>query len=173
MREPSPVVTLPKGWQRERVQRLARICRCIDAGRTSGKRIHEILVWFAWRWKGCFYKCDSARPIRFGYGTLMRCYYAWRSSGGDVVALALRYRCGNQKVSTSKSLKLSKLCLAPEAKSFSAAYRGLIAPGATESAYRYAMLARLRAALAALLANRRRGQALERAARRLLQEVTE
>jgi hypothetical protein len=68
---------------------------------------------------------------------------------------------------------LSKLCLAPDTRSFSAAYRKLKAPGATESAYRYAMPAQLRAALTALVAHRRRGQALERAARRLLQEVAE
>jgi hypothetical protein len=68
--------------------------------------------------------------------------------------------------------ELATLCLAPETRSFSEAYRKLVAPGATESAYRYATPVRLRAALAKLLAHRRREQALERAARQLLGELS-
>jgi hypothetical protein len=82
---------------------------------------------------------------------------------------ALLYWSANRKASIGQVVKLSKLCLVPESRSFSAAYRRLKAPGATESAYRYATPVRLRAALAALLAHRRRGQALERAARRILE----
>jgi hypothetical protein len=66
-------------------------------------------------------------------------------------------------------IRLAKSCLSRETLSFSAAYRKLSGPGATESAYRYATPKRLRMALAALLANRRRGMALEGAARRLLE----
>jgi hypothetical protein len=66
-------------------------------------------------------------------------------------------------------MTLSKLCLVPESRSFSAAYRKLKTPGATESAFRVATPAPLRAALAGMLAHRRRGQALERAARRILE----
>jgi hypothetical protein len=68
-------------------------------------------------------------------------------------------------------IELSRFCLAPEIKSFSAAYRKLATPGATESAYRYATPARLRAAVAALLAHRRHEQVLKRVARQILAEV--
>lgn len=160
-------------WQQERLQRLARICRCLDRGRANGKRLGKMLTRFAWIWKGRHYKCDPARSIRFRYSTLLRLYRAWRNGGRTPAALALHYRCGNQKVSATQATRLSKLCLAPETRSFSAAYRKLKAPGATESVYRYATPARLKAALAALLAHRRHEQVLERAARQLLEDASE
>jgi hypothetical protein len=159
---------LLRGWQCERERRLARICRCIDAGHARGHRIHEMLVNHAWRWKNRYYSSDPARPIRFRFSTLRRLYYDWVNGGRVPEALALRYWRGNRKSSTGQVIELVGLCLAPETRSFSEAYRKLVAPGATESAYRYATPARLRAALAKLLAHRRREQALERAARQLL-----
>ncbi len=120
-------------------------------------------------WKARHYKCDPARPIRFRFTTLRRLYYPWRDSGRTPDALALHYWRGNRKASISQVVELSKLCLAPETKSLSAAYRTLKSPIATHWAYRKAMPSRLKAALAALLAHRRRGLALERAARRLLE----
>src|ERR1035441_1255752 len=37
----------PKGWQRERIQRAARICRCIARGHAEGKRtLHKMFVCF-------------------------------------------------------------------------------------------------------------------------------
>jgi hypothetical protein len=167
MREPPPVVTF--GWRRERVQRLSRICRCLDRGLAAGKRLRRMVRFHAWRWRGRHFKCDPTRAIHFKASTIRRVYRMWRKGGRTPAALALRYRCGNQKVSTSQVVELSKTCLAPETKSFSQAYRKLKAPGATESAFRYATPAPLRAALAALLAHRRRGQALERDARRILE----
>jgi hypothetical protein len=131
-----------------------------------------MLVKHAWRWRARHYKCDPERRIHFGYGTLARLYRTWRSGGGRTPAtLALHYWCGNRKVSMGQVIALSKLCLAAETRSFSAAYRKLTAPGATESAYRYATPARLRAALAALLAHRRHEQVLKSAAERLLEEI--
>jgi len=152
--------------------RLARICRCLDAGRARGRRLHEMLVNHAWRWKGRCYNADPARPIRFRLSTLQRLYYQWVKGGRLPEALALRYWRGNRKASMGQVTELATLCLAPETRSFSEAYRKLVAPGATESAYRYAMPARLRAALAKLLAQRRREQALKRAARQLLGELS-
>jgi hypothetical protein len=166
-----PAVTFPKGWQRERVQRLARICRCIDAGQARGKRMHEMLVNHAWRWRARQYKSDPARPIRFRYSTLLRLYYTWRKGGRIPDALALHYWRGRPKATMGQVVELSKLCLAPETSSFSAAYRKLQAPGATECAFRYAMPARLKGAVAKLLAHRRRGQALEREARKVLEAL--
>jgi hypothetical protein len=162
----------PKGWQRERVHRLARIFRCIERGRARGKRLHKMLNRFAWIWKARNYKCDPARAIHFRKSTLLRLYYTWRDAGRTPEALALHYWRGNRKASRSQVVKLSKLCLAPETMSLSAAYRTLKSPNATHWAYRKAMPPRLKAALAALLAHRRRGQALERAARRILEELT-
>ena len=159
-----------KHWERR--QRLARICHCLDRRRANGKRLHESLVWFAWRWKARTYKCDPTRKIRFSYGTLNRIYHDWLRAGRTPAALELRYRRGNRKASRGQVIELAGHCLAPETRSFSEAYRKLVAPGATESAYRYAMPVRLRAALAKLLAHRRREQALERAARQLLGELS-
>jgi hypothetical protein len=131
--------------------------------------MHEMLVWFAWRWKGRRYKCDPARRIRFGYGTLTELYYRWKENGRTPAALALRYPCANRKLSARHVAELSKLCLAPETMSLSEAWRKLPARVATKSAYYYAIPKRLRAALARLLAHRRRGQTLERAARQHLE----
>jgi hypothetical protein len=157
-----------EAWQRERVQRLARICRCLERGQAAGKSLRRMVRFHAWRWRGRHYKCDPARAILFKASTILRIYRMWRNGGRKPAALALHYWRGNRKASIGQVVKLSKLCLAPEIRAFSAAYRKLEAPGATESAYRYATPARLRAALAALLAHRRRGQSLDRAARQLL-----
>jgi hypothetical protein len=128
-----------------------------------------MIVLHAWRWRGRCYKCDPKRAIRFRYSTLLRLYYDWCNGGRTPETLALHYWRGNRKASIGQVVKLLELCLAPETRSFSAAYRKLIAPGATESAYRHATPAPLRAALAALLAHRRHEQVLERAARQLLE----
>jgi len=175
----------PKGWQRdrvrraaseawqlERIQRLSRICRCLDRGQAAGKRLCRMVRLHAWRWRGRHYKANPSQAIRFKANTILRIYRAWRAGGRTPAALALHYWRGNRKVSPGRVVELAKLCLLPETKSFSAAYRKLKAPGATESAYRYAMPARLRAALAALLAHRRHEQVLERAARRILRGLT-
>ena len=170
---PAPFFS-PRGWQRERIQRAARICRCIERGQVGGKRtIHKMLVRFAWIWKDRHYTCDPTRRIRFSYPTLRRLYYAWKNGGRNPDALALWYWRGNRRASMCQVLKLATFCLEAETMSFSAAYRRLKAPGVTESAYRYATPTRLRAALAALLAHRRHEQVLERAARRLLKELAE
>lgn len=162
---------ISKRCHRERAQRLGRICRCLERGRASGKTLHKMLVKHAWRWRGRFYKADPARPIRFTAGTILRVYYAWRDGGRTPDALALHYRRGCRKASMGQVIELSKLCLAPETKSFSEAYRKLPAPAVTESAYRYATPARLRGALAALLAHRRRGHALVRTTKQLLEGI--
>lgn len=162
----------PKGWQRERIQRAARICHCIERGHAEGKRtLHKMFVRFTWVWKDRHYACDPSRRIRFGYGTLRRLYYSWKSGGGTRTALALHYWRGNRKASMEQVIELANLCLLPETKSFSAAYRKLATPGATHWAFRVATPARLRVALAALLAHRWHEQVLERAARRILAEV--
>jgi hypothetical protein len=59
--------------------------------------------------------------------------------------------------------------LLPETASFSAAYRKLDTPGATESAFRYATPAPLRIAVAKLLAHRRHEEVLVRTVRRFLE----
>jgi hypothetical protein len=167
----SPATSFLKGWQRERIQRLARICRCIDRGRQQGKRLRKIVILHAWRWRGRHYKSDPKRPIRFKASTILRTYYAWRNGGRTPATLALGYWRGNRRASGCQVVELSKLCLAADTKSFSAAYRSLKSPGATESAYRRAMPARVRIALANLHDHRRHGESLERAARKLLGEV--
>jgi hypothetical protein len=154
-------------WQRERVSRLVRIFRCVEQGRKSGKRLHRQLVRFACRWNGKRYTCDPTRSMHLSYPTLVRLYYLWRTSGK--AALELRYRCPNQRIKPAELRALLELCLQPQVFSFSAAYRQLPGPLASIWAYRYATPGRLRAALAALLAHRRRERVLQRAARALLE----
>ncbi len=100
-------------------------------------------------------------------------FRVWRKGGRTPAALALHYWRGNRKASLGQMFALSELCLSAEARSFSGSFRKLKAPGATESAYRYATPARLRGALAAVLKNRRSGESLQRKARKLLEEVAQ
>jgi hypothetical protein len=125
----------------------------------------------AWRWRCRKYKTNPARPIRFKGSTILRIYRMWRKGGRTPDALALHYWRGNRKATMGQVVELSKLCLAPGTSSFSAAYRKLELPGATECAFRYAMPARLKGAVAKLLAHRRQGQALECAARKVLEAL--
>jgi hypothetical protein len=168
---PPARATISSNWQRERVQRLTRIFRCIDGGLARGKRLNKMLVKHAWRWRARHYKANPAQAIHFRKSTLLRLYYTWRDGGRTPDTLALHYWRGNRKASLGQVIELSKLCLAPDTKSFSAAYRKLANPGATHWAFRVATPAPLRAAVAELLAHRRHEQVLEQAARRILAEV--
>jgi hypothetical protein len=144
----------PISWQRERVQRLARICRCLDRGRVNGKRLHEMLVWFAWRWKARTYKCDPTRKIRFSYVTLRRLYNQWRANAGNPGALALRYRAP-VKLRRGHVQQFAGLCINSEARSFAEAYGKLPRPRATVYAYRLALGARPLRRVVKLFAARR------------------
>ena len=158
-------------WQLERDNLVARICRCLVRGQVAGRPLHKMVVRFVWKWNGHPYKCDPERVIRLQYGTLKGLFYRYKNGGRTPSAIALRYHRGNQKALLRQVIELSTLCLAPEIKSFSAAYRKLASPDATESAYRYATPVRLRTAVAALLAHRRHEQVLEGVARRALEEL--
>jgi hypothetical protein len=151
--------------------RLARICFCLERGQAAGKRLRKMARLHAWRWRGRHYKASPSQAIHFRASTILRVYRLWRKGGRTPAALALHYWRANRKASMGQVIELSKLCLAPDTKSFSAAYRKLATPGATHWAFRVATPARLRVALAALLAHRRHEQVLERAARRILAEV--
>jgi hypothetical protein len=165
----SPATSSPRNWKRERIQRATRIFRCLERGRARGKSLAGMLVKHAWRWRGRHFKADPARRIHFRKSTLLRLYYQWVKGGRKPEALALHYRCGNQKITTSQVVELTRLCLPSETRSFSAAYRKLAAPGATASAFRYATPPPLRRAVAKLLAHRRHEQVLLRNVRRFLE----
>ena len=151
----------------------ARICRCMDLGRVQGKPLRKMVRFHAWRWRGRHYKAAPFQPILLKASTIHRLYRMWRKGGRTPAALAFHYWRGNRKASMGQVIELAKLCLASGTKSFSEAYRKLAAPGAVESAYRYATPPRLRVALAELLAHRRHEQVLERDAQRILAEVAE
>ena len=142
------------GWQLERVQRLARICRCLDRGQANGKRLHEALVWFAWRWKARTYKCDPCRKIRFSYVTLRRLYNQWKANAGNPVALALRYRAP-VKLRKGHVQQFAAICINSPSRSFAEAYGRLPRPRATVYAYRLALGARLLSRVVKLFAARR------------------
>jgi hypothetical protein len=141
-------------WQWEYAHRLARIFRCVDRGLASGKPLHGILVWFAWRWKGRHYSSDPSRRIRFGYGTLRRKYREWKAAGRNPEALALRYRAP-VKLRPGHVQQFAGLCIYAKARSFAEAYGSLPRPRATVSAYRLALGARLLRRVVNLFAARR------------------
>jgi hypothetical protein len=141
-------------WQSERSHRLARICRSLDRGRASGKRLHKMLVWFAWRWKEHYYKSEPTRKMQFGYVTLRRVYYQWRANGGNPEALVLRYRVP-VKLHKSHVLDFARVCINSGARSLAQAYGRLPRPRATVYAYRLALGGRLLRSVVKLFAARR------------------
>jgi len=143
--------------------------RCIQRGRESGKRVHEQLVLFTWRWNGKAYHSDPSRSFRFSYATLNRLYYAWRK-GGDS-ALALHYHGGRQKIGPAQLRPLLEVCLRPETLSFGEAYRQLGSPVVAECSYRYALNVMDRGLTRRLLAQRRKVVSAELVGRRILQEM--
>lgn len=154
-----------KSWQQERIRRLARICRCIDRGRANGKRIHEELVWFAWRWRNRCYKADPSRKIRFGYGTLRRTYYRWKHSGGDPQALKLAYwsQPSRAPLAWADTQKLVRASLRCNARSLRAAYLAIEDPlGRTCDAWRHALPREIRKTLVELYRTRRHAAIIER-----------
>ena len=145
----------PKGWQRERIQRAARICRCIARGHAEGKRtLHKMFVCFTWVWKDRHYACDPSRRIRFGYGTLRRLYYRWKASGGDPAALAVNYRAP-VKIRPGRALDFARLCINSDFRSFAEAYARLSRPVATVYGYRLALRPKLLRRIVRLFAARR------------------
>ena len=164
-RIPPPAQSIsPKGWQRERLQRLARICRCLDRGQAGGKRLHEMLVWFTWRWKGRHYKSDPKRRIRLGYGTLKRLYRRWKASGGNPAALALNYRAP-VKVRPGLAVEFARICVNSDVRSFTEAHGRLPRPVATWFAYRLSLPPMLRRRVVGLFAARRLADCRMRKAR--------
>jgi hypothetical protein len=106
---------------------------CIQRGQKSGKRVHEQLVWFAWRWNGKAYHSDPSRCFRFSYATLNRLFYAWRKGGES--ALALGYRAP-VKIRQGQAVGFAQACLRPEVMGFIEAHARLPRPRATFYAYR-------------------------------------
>ena len=120
-------------WEQERSARLRRMFHCIQRGHESGKRVHEQLVWFTWRWNGKAYHSDPSRSFRFSYATLSRLFYAWRKCGES--ALALGYRAP-VKIRQGQTVGFAQACLRPEVRSFIDAHARLPRPRATFYAYR-------------------------------------
>src|ERR1035438_2144549 len=156
-RIPPPAQSIsPRGWKREYVYRAARIFRCMDRGQAGGKRLHEMLVWFTWRWKGRHYKSDPKRRIRLGYGTLKRLYRRWKASGGNPAALALNYRAP-VKVRQGLAVEFARVCISSDVRSFTEAHGRLPRPVATWFAYRLSLPPMLRRRVVGLFAARRLG----------------
>jgi hypothetical protein len=126
----------------------------MDRGQAGGKRLHEMLVWFTWRWKGRHYASDPKRRIRLGYGTLKRLYRRWKASGGNPAALALNYRAP-VKVRQGHALDFARVCVNTPVRSFADAYARLPRPRATVFAYRLALGDKLLRRIVRLFAARR------------------
>jgi hypothetical protein len=154
-RIPPPAQSIStRGWQRERVQRLARIFRCLDRGQAKGRRLHERLVRFAWKWNGRRYKGEPARRFRLAKGTLRNLYRRWKASGGNPASLALHYRAP-VKLRPGLALDFARVCISSDVRSFTEAHGRLPRPVATWFAYRLALPASLRRRIVWLFAARR------------------
>lgn len=156
-------------WQRERAARLHRICGCIEGRIKRGQTLAKAVRWFAWYWSERFYKCDRARPIRFGAKSIVRLFYRWKDGGKSPSALALRYRSGRPSLNSADLARFLKVCLLPEVSSFHAAHAKLQAPAGRADAYRHAAGTGLRESLGAVFAGRRSVQASERRALRAIE----
>jgi hypothetical protein len=170
-RRPEYFKATRKSWQQERIQRLARICRCIDQGRARGKRIHKLLVLFTWRWRNRCYTVDPSRKIQFGYATLRRAYYKWKHSGGDPQALKLAYWSQSRRapLAWTDTHKLVLASLQRDVRSLRAAYRALKDPlGRTQDAWRHALPQEIRKTLVELHRTRRHAAIIERELERKL-----
>jgi hypothetical protein len=113
-----------------------------------------MMVWFAWRWKGRYYKSNPTRRMQFGYGTLRRIYYRWKHGGRTPDALALHY-WAPVKIPPELALDFAQTCISSDARSFAEAYGRLPEPLATVYGYRLALGATLRGRIVRLFAARR------------------
>ena len=128
----------------------------MDRGQDAGKRLHEMQVWFAWRWKGRHYKSDPSRRIRFGRGTLEHLYRRWKVSGGNPAALALNYRAP-VKLRPGLAAEFARVCINSDVRAFTEAHGRLPRPVATWFAYRLSLPPMLRRRIVGLFAARRLG----------------
>jgi hypothetical protein len=126
----------------------------MERGQAAGKRLHEMQVWFAWRWKGRHYKNDPARRIRFARGTLGHLYRRWKVSGGNPAALALNYRAP-LKLRPGLVVEFARVCINSDVRSFTEAHGRLPRPVATWFAYRLSLPPMLRRRVVGLFAARR------------------
>ncbi|MGA2751994.1 MAG: hypothetical protein ABSG59_24795 [Verrucomicrobiota bacterium] len=149
-----------------------RICRSVERWRARDQSLERAVGWFASYWRDRKYTCEPARPIRLSAKSLVRLFYQWRAGGKTPAAVGLHYRPGLQKLTPPAVIELARLCLLPGANSFNATWKQLPNPGATASAYRYAMPVELRRHLKAVFAARRALQSTERAAREAIEQAS-
>lgn len=79
-------------WQRERAERLHRICSSIAVRHAHGEKKRKLIQWFAWYWKDRFYRCEPARPLRFTKSTIERALRIWKRGGQVAAALVPQYQ---------------------------------------------------------------------------------
>ena len=157
-------------WQDERIQRAARICRCMDRGLAKGKKLGPMMRLHAWRWKDRFYTSDPKRPTQFTAQTLRRIYCRWKGSGGNPAALGLRYR-PPVKLRPGQAKEFAHACVDSGVTSFGSAYGRLPRPKATWFAYRLALGPTLVKRVVRLFAVRRAMVCRTREARAALNET--
>jgi hypothetical protein len=141
-------------WQAERIQRAARICRCLNRGLAKGKKLGPMLQLHAWRWKDRCYTSDPKRKIQFTALTLRRMHCRWEAGGRNPEALALRY-WAPVKIRRGQAVEFARACLRPEVSSFIEAHGRMPRPRATFWAYRLNLPAKLRGRIIKLFAARR------------------
>lgn len=159
-------------WQRERIQRLARICRALDKGRAAGKRLRGMFRFHVWRWKARCYTSAPLRRVQFSYATLNRAYYRWRASGGNPQALAHRWR-PPVKLRKGQVLDFARACINSDVRSLFEAYGRLPRPRATVFAYRIRLKPKLLLRIVRLFAARRLVECRARNARAALNALSQ
>ena len=91
MREPPPVVTFPLPGERERAERLHRICRAIERRRAGGMLVRKAVQYHSWFCKHNPYRTAPHIKARFSSATLVVLYYHWRRSGKSPDCFELHY----------------------------------------------------------------------------------
>jgi hypothetical protein len=84
-------------WQKERANRLHRICAAIERKRHEGQTLHEALLYPVRTWNG--QDLNTGKPFRLSRGTLTRLFYHWQKSGRCAECFRLGYRAKKRTLS--------------------------------------------------------------------------
>lgn len=154
---PRLILDLP--WMKERARLLHRICLAIQRRRDAGRSLKDAMKQPAWYFsKERFYRCDRARRIQLGRGSLVRFYYLWLASGKSPSAFRLAYVVKRLPVTRQNLKQFLKVCAMTGTRSMRAAYKRMQpAPrGTFGRAIVAAFSPSIRAAIRKALAERRR-----------------
>jgi len=100
---PLAAVLTPR--QREREQRLHRVCLAIELRRKKGASVVPCCKAFSKRWNGKPLRSEPGRLLRLSAKTLIRVYYQWRKGGKSPRSIRLRYGLSHTPTVSSAQLR--------------------------------------------------------------------